>query len=285
MFADGKSNSDGNVVFEGASSEAHSLRMSMENLRIRDYTEGHNRGYQLGNSNGHVQTPDPRANNADVLLDGQLRISENVGAIQDEVYNMGAVPLIEEKTKRQVKLTEKGKKYKMALLEKRKSKLVSRVIRKSSEIDELMYSFQNGIAVKEELQQLNDMFKVLVEIHEELESIDELWFEDIDQKVFSFKRKVHNWLRELEKQDKSGRSSKSRSKSNSKSSSPKSSKRLSAKEIAFAEKLKVDELIAEASFIQKRREAELQAEALKVEQEPAKAQARVRDLGKENKVD
>ena len=100
MSADGKSNSDGNAVLKEASSEANSLWMNMENLRIRDDTEGHNRGYQLGNSNGHVKTPDPRANNADVLLDGQLRITENVGVIQDEVYNMGAVPLIEEKTKR-----------------------------------------------------------------------------------------------------------------------------------------------------------------------------------------
>ena len=39
-------------------------------------------------------------NNPDVLWDGQLRICENVGAIQDVVYNMGAVPLIEEKKKR-----------------------------------------------------------------------------------------------------------------------------------------------------------------------------------------
>ena len=109
MSADGKSNSDEIVVLKGASSEANSLRTSMENLSIRDDTEGHNRGYQLGNSNEHVQTPDPRANNAHGLLDGQLRISENVEAIQDEVYNMGAVPLIEEKTERQVKLTEKGK--------------------------------------------------------------------------------------------------------------------------------------------------------------------------------
>ena len=159
MSADGKSNSDGNVVLKGASSEANSFLMSMENFRIRDDTEGHNRRYQLGNSNGHVQTPDPRANNTDVLLDGQLSVSENVEAIQDDVYNMGAVPLIEEKTKRQVKLTEKGKEYKMALLEKRRSKLVSRVIRKSSETDDLMYSFQNVIAVKEELQQLNICLK------------------------------------------------------------------------------------------------------------------------------
>ena len=91
----------------------------------------------------------------------------------------------------------------MALPEKRRSKLVSRVTRKSTEIDDLMYSFQNGIAVKEELQQLNDMFKMLFEIYEELENVDdqytdELWFEDIDQKVFFFYHKVHNWPREVE---------------------------------------------------------------------------------------
>ena len=72
----------------------------------------------------------------------------------------------------------------------------SKVIRKSSVVDDLMYSFQTGITVKEELQQLNDMLKMVVEIHEELENIDdqytdELWFEDIDQKLFSFMCKVH----------------------------------------------------------------------------------------------
>ena len=55
--------------------------------------------------------------------------------------------------------------------------------------------------------------------------------------------------------------------------------------MALAEKLKVAELMAEASFIQKKREAELQTEALKVEQELAKVQTRVRVLDKENKAD
>ena len=128
------------------------------------------------------------------------------------------------------------------------------------------------------------MFKMLVEIHEELETIDnqytdKLWFEDIDQKVFSFKHKVHNWLRELKKQDESGRLSKSNSKSSSKFSYSRSSKMSSTKEIDVAEKLKVAELMAEASFMQKSREAE----ALKVEQELAKAQAIVRALDKKNK--
>ena len=59
-----------------------------------------------------------------------------------------------------------------------------------------MYSYQNSITVKEELAQLNYMFKMLVDIHEEFEQIgkdytDNIWFDNIDQKVFSFKRKVH----------------------------------------------------------------------------------------------
>ena len=42
------------------------------------------------------------------------------------------------------------------------------------------------------------MFKMFVEIHEELQNTDDeytdkLWFEDIDQNVFSFKYKVHKW--------------------------------------------------------------------------------------------
>ena len=84
----------------------------------------------------------------------------------------------------------------MSTLENKRAKLVSRLLRKSSKIDDLMYSYQNSITVKEELAQLNYMFKMLVDIHEEFEQIgkdytDNIWFDNSDQKVFSFKRKVH----------------------------------------------------------------------------------------------
>ena len=39
----------------------------------------------------------------------------------------------------------------MAFLEKKRSKLASRVIRKSRVVDDLVYSFQKGITVEEEL--------------------------------------------------------------------------------------------------------------------------------------
>ena len=68
--------------------------------------------------------------------------------------------------KRNRKMTGKGRQYRLAVLEKRQVKLVARTIRKSSEIDDLMYSHQNSITVKEELTQQNEMFRMLVEIHE-----------------------------------------------------------------------------------------------------------------------
>ena len=138
----------------------------------------------------------------------------------------------------------------MSTLEKKRAKLVSRLLRKSSEIDDLMYSYQNSITVKEELAQLNDTFTMLVDIHEEFEKIekeytDDIWFDDIDQKLFSFKHKVHNWLKKEDKEHK--REHSSRSSTRSSFSKSKSSTRVKAVE----EKLRVPELIAEASFMRK----------------------------------
>ena len=102
--------------------------------------------------------------------------------------------------KRQRKMTDKGMEYRKGILDKKRTNLVSRIIRKSSEIDVLLYSRQNDVTVKEELAQLNDIFKLIEDINQEMIELDdnyteELWFTDIDEKVFSFKRKAHNWLR------------------------------------------------------------------------------------------
>ena len=92
-----------------------------------------------------------------------------------------------------------------------------------------MYSHQNSITVKEELAQLNNMFTILVDIHEEREEIDEgyddeIWFDELDQKIISFNHKVHNWLKEGEKIRKSDQVSRCSAKSNSKYSSKSSAK-------------------------------------------------------------
>ena len=75
--------------------------------------------------------------------------------------------------------------------------------------------------MNEELQQLNDVFKLIDEISKEMTEVDDnytedMWFSDIDDKVFAFKYRIHNWLNEgevllkLERKSKSsGKSSKS----------------------------------------------------------------------------
>ena len=135
--------------------------------------------------------------------------------------------------------------------------------------------YQNSITVKEELAQLNDMFKILVDIHEEFKQIDkdytnDIWFDNTYQKVLSFKHKMHNWLKEEEKEHK--RNNSLRSSTRSSSFKFKSSTR----EKAMEEKLRVAELIAETSFMKKKRDAEYQAETLRMEEALAKARARAK---------
>ena len=105
--------------------------------------------------------------------------------------------------------------------------------------------------------------------------------------MFSFKHKVHNWLREgdeiqrIEKKSRSSCSRSTSSKSSCRSSSSKSSK-LSTKERSIEEKVRLADLQAEATFMQKKRYAELQAKSLQIEEEMAKAQARVKIYEEEN---
>ena len=54
--------------------------------------------------------------------------------------------------KRQHKMTENRRQYRLPNLEIKHAKLVFRLLKKSSKIDDLTYSYQNSIIVKEELQ-------------------------------------------------------------------------------------------------------------------------------------
>ena len=80
--------------------------------------------------------------------------------------------------------------------------------------------------------QINDIFKQLMDVHKEYNSLlpleaqedDKKWFDDIDADILVFKQKIHNWIREVEHdrdaelKEKASVKSK-RSKSSSKSSS------------------------------------------------------------------
>ena len=114
----------------------------------------------------------------------------SAGAQPDETEKLGQV------NRRCRTLTEKGREYRISILDKKKSSLVSRIIRKSNEINDLMYSYRNATTIKEELAHVNDICKLIVEINDEMNEIDvnyseELWFAEINEKIFSFKHKIH----------------------------------------------------------------------------------------------
>ena len=88
---------------------------------------------------------------------------------------------------------------------------------------------------------------------------EDMWFSDIDDKVFAFKHRIHNWLKEGEvllkferKSKYSGKSSKSSGSKSLKSNSTSSSRssKLSARE-KVQEKVCVAELQTEALFMKK----------------------------------
>ena len=63
-----------------------------------------------------------------------------------------------------------------------------------------MCSYLNMTTWREGLARLNDMFKLLVEIHEQYlwledDYTEEQGHDDIDKRMFSFKHNVHNWLK------------------------------------------------------------------------------------------
>ena len=131
-------------------------------------------------------------------------------------------------------LTEKGRRYQAnTLLEKRK-RAISRMQKKAKTIDDLIYSAGNQFAVREELDQYSDLFKLVTNHHEEYcklldaenQQHEELWFDDLDQDVFNFKHRVHSWLKEAAQKSSRGSrcsSSSKRSSSSRSSASHKSS--------------------------------------------------------------
>ena len=96
--------------------------------------------------------------NEDMVLDqtGSYQLIKN--RPEDEVEGDG---------KRVRKYTEKGLQYQKSVLMNRRSQLHKRLMRKSSIIDDLPYSMQHLAVVKENLQQFDDAFKFLTEVHQQ----------------------------------------------------------------------------------------------------------------------
>ena len=82
--------------------------------------------------------------------------------------------------------------------------LLLRLQKKSENIKNLMKNNFNARAVSEELKQYDDLLKLFSgvqgEYHRKLDNdqkkADDVWLDEVDQKVFTFKHSVHNYLQE-----------------------------------------------------------------------------------------
>ena len=192
------------------------------------------------------------------------------------------------------KMTMKGLLQKRNTLRERRRKINSRLIRKYGTIEDLLCSSTNKVAVEEEMNQFNDLLKMLIDVRQDYNQLlddnereKDDWFDEIDTQACSFKRKVHCWLRETAQKTNSKPSSRSsKSISDKGSGNPrisKSSHRLrsskdtgSSKEKEIGEWGKLAELMAEALLLQEKQMIQNEAAVMEMKERLAKAQARAR---------
>ena len=183
-------------------------------------------------------------------------------------------------------------------MKERREKTYSRLARKCNAVEDLLYSSKNKVVVEEDMLQINDLTKLLMSLHDECNELlgeedraeSNEWLDMVDEQIFTFKRKIHRWLKcaEAEQQryamseknrsskGSSNKSSRHSSKSNASRKSSRSSKSGDSKTRAMEGKAKLAELSAEESFLMKRQIAENEAEGLKVQEMVAKAKARTK---------
>ena len=226
----------------------------------------------------------------EILLEADHEVTGKDGIIpaHDDGSHIGIAMKAEDQPPRCRKLTEKGLSLKKSTLLDKRRKLNSRMLRLSDAVEDLMYSSKNQVAVEEEMAQFNFVFKKLQQVHQEYQSLlsevekvdEEDWFEEVDERVFAFKHKVHHWLKQVELEHENGSRSSSKSSKSKKSSASrssgktKSSSSRSSKDRAMEEKAKLAELMAEAEFLERRQQAENEAQKLKIEEKLAKAKAK-----------
>ena len=186
-------------------------------------------------------------------------------------------------------MTEKGKLFRMSTLKERREKINAWLQSKNSTIMDLLFPTRNLVGVEEEFAQFNDLFKMLLSMHEEYNAlledeeraVEDDWFDDLDNRVCAFKKKTLYWMNNSREEQQSSRRSSRSSRSwgsihlkrNSESNGSRSSK--SSKEREVKDRMKMEELVTEAQHVEQRQQIENQVEMLKIKQKIAKTKARV----------
>ena len=118
------------------------------------------------------------------MEDSTMKVNQN--RVLTIAENEAAESISGNKVKRSWKLTEKGLQYKLEQLKTKREKINAKLLRKSGMMNDMLYSFTNASAVAEEMEQFNDILKLLTAVNDEFQHLlteDELladsqWFEE-----------------------------------------------------------------------------------------------------------
>ena len=103
---------------------------------------------------------------------------------------------------RKKKMTEKVRGFQLDELERKWSYLTN----KTNTVEDMHYSFKNIESVREQLQQFDDIFRMMLDVQKSYNSLlppaeqqrDEEWFDDLDHNICSFKQRIHSWIKDAE---------------------------------------------------------------------------------------
>ena len=192
-------------------------------------------------------------------------------------------------------LTEKGRIYKLGLLQERRNHVKNEVLETISIMENLftvddrekLKSTSDKLAGQfDELMKVHGQYQILMQSEEEVteDAENDTNIDKLDKKVFQVRRRVQSWLSQEEAEKKtSSVPSVSKKSRKSKSSSSESSSNDSIKLKVKEEKARLAELAIEQSFLKQTKEAELVAQQLLVEMEIAKANGKLEVYNAEEK--
>ena len=113
---------------------------------------------------------------------------------------------VELAVKKSQKVTKKGLLYKLKQLKLNRERLNIKLLRECGMINNMMYSILKAYAVRGEMETFVDLIKLFTPEREEYQQLlsgedlqlDIQWIKEQDERMFLFKQKVINWLKEAE---------------------------------------------------------------------------------------
>ena len=137
-------------------------------------------------------------------MKGTLENQRSKKILEETEY--GTTQCVELAVKKSQKVTKKGLLYKLKQLKLNRKRLNVKLLRECGMINNMMYSIVKAYAVRGEMEKFVDLIKLFTPESEEYQQLlsgedlqlDIQWIKEQDERMFLFKQKVINWLKEAE---------------------------------------------------------------------------------------